>query len=301
MIYALTYLKWPIRNTLIYNKLMKSAGKSKNLCLRIISELIHNIKDNFECFYVLNECISTIDMHAALAEYANNESFCEPLFRDIIHLKDCYHPMLRQIRMNSLLSKREIMNYRDRLVNNSFSVMNGESLILVNGANMSGKSTFLKQIGSIQIMAQFGSFIPASNAYLPVRNQIFSLPGDNGDTSFKESSFEQSMNEMSYIIHNMGKKSLVLIDELGRNTNHYEGLSVSFAICEYLLIKLHQKEQESLILFANHYSELNYLKYLYPNVKVVNLHSELDDQRRIKHSYEINTDENQIQNYGNQI
>ena len=159
----------------------------------------------------------------------------------------------------------------------------------------------LKQIGLTQIMAQCGSFIPASNATLNLKRQILSRAGEGYD-KLDESSFEHEMLEMKYILENLGTDSLILIDELCRSTNFNEGLALSLAVCEFILARVNEnfyKHGRSIfVYYASHYKEISCLEYLYPKITGFYLESFFDKKCRFKHSFKLNKGYCEEENYG---
>jgi DNA mismatch repair protein MSH4 len=135
-----------------------------------------------------------------------------------------------------------------------------ENFMIITGPNMSGKSTLLKQVAVLQVMAQIGSYIPAEFASFRICDKLFSRIGSNDDIQTNCSSFMIEMKEMSYIIRNITPNSLVIIDELGRGTSVEEGVGLCFAISEHLI------QSQAFTLFATHFLELTKLENYYYNV-----------------------------------
>eukprot|EP00731_Ephydatia_muelleri_P017611 Em0010g709a len=143
----------------------------------------------------------------------------------------------------------------------SIQFASGESnFVIVTGPNMSGKSTYLKQIPLLQIMAQIGSFVPAEYASIRVAGEIFSRIGSDDDIETNASSFVLEMRETNFIVQNIRDCSLVVIDELGRGTSREEGVGICYAVCEQLL------QTKTFTFFATHFLELTGMDNLYPNV-----------------------------------
>ena len=183
--------------------------------------MLEEIKGDFECFFHLDECISTLDILTSLADYASSlEVASRPKFTNYLKLENSIHPFIETINENAI----KIDDDDDNLGSVSELVFQS-SLVLITGANMSGKSSLLKKIGNLQVMAQLGSYLPASSARLILKKKL--LSHSNGfvheNIALKKSSFELEMTEISYIIKNLESDSLILIDELCRSTNYYEG------------------------------------------------------------------------------
>ena len=138
------------------------------------------------------------------------------------------------------------------------------SIHIITGPNMAGKSTFMKQIALIVIMTQIGSFVPAKNAQISICDKIFTRIGASDDLSTGRSTFMVEMKEVAHIMDNFTQNSLIILDEVGRGTSTYDGLSIAYAIIEYLtsISKVRPKT-----LFATHYHELTQIEEVIPNVK----------------------------------
>lgn len=138
----------------------------------------------------------------------------------------------------------------------------GNRLLLITGPNMAGKSTYIRQVALIVIMAQLGSFVPAAAARIGAVDRIYTRVGAADDLSGGQSTFMVEMNEVSNILNNATPRSLVILDEVGRGTSTFDGLSIAWAVAEYL----HAPERRVKTLFATHYHELTDLEELYPGV-----------------------------------
>ena len=169
----------------------------------------------------------------------------------------------------------------NKFIPNDFVFNDTQSLIILTGPNASGKSCFIRQIGLIQILAQIGSFVPASNAIIKVVDRIFTRVGAVDDQSTGQSTFMVEMAETASILNQATKNSLVLLDEIGRGTSTFDGLSIAWSVSEYIASEIICK-----CIFATHYHELNYLKNTLKNVEnfqviVKNLGNQLDFCHRI--------------------
>lgn len=136
--------------------------------------------------------------------------------------------------------------------------------MVITGPNMSGKSTYLRQVGLITLLAQIGSFVPAESAHIGIVDRIFTRVGASDNLAFGESTFMVEMLEAANILNNATPRSLILLDEIGRGTSTFDGLSIAWAVTEYLH---HQKKVAAKTLFATHYHELTELAMLYPRIK----------------------------------
>jgi DNA mismatch repair protein MutS len=135
-------------------------------------------------------------------------------------------------------------------------------LLIITGPNMAGKSTYLRQVALTVIMAQMGSFVPASYARIGIVDRIFTRIGAADDITRGRSTFLVEMNETANILHNATERSLIILDEVGRGTSTFDGISIAWAVCEYILNKIKART-----LFATHYHELTELEKDYPQVK----------------------------------
>ncbi|MBT3216004.1 MAG: DNA mismatch repair protein MutS [Candidatus Marinimicrobia bacterium] len=212
------------------------------LCDHILSEA-KSIQVNA---HVLNR----LDVLSTFAQVAIDHHYCKPemVEENVINLNESRHPVVEQL-----------LPVTDRFVPNDLKMDSKTSQIhLITGPNMAGKSTYLRQIGQIVLMAQIGSFVPAKSAKLGIRDQLFTRVGASDNLAGGESTFLVEMNETANILNNATKQSLVLLDEIGRGTATFDGLSLAWAITEYL----HNTDEcASLTLFATHYHELTDLEH----------------------------------------
>lgn len=198
----------------------------------------------------VQECariVAQIDVLATLAEVANKENYVRPVIDDshIVTIAAGRHAVVeRQLQQG-------------RFVPNDISVGDHEQILLITGPNMAGKSTIIRQLGIIVILAQMGSFVPADQARIGVVDRIFTRVGASDNLVRGESTFMVEMIEAASIINNVTNRSLILMDELGRGTSTFDGLSLAWAIVEYL----HNKDRtKPRMLFATHYHELTKLE-----------------------------------------
>ncbi len=189
--------------------------------------------------------IATLDTIAALAETARLYNYSQPTLTDSVRLtiRDGRHPVLDQ----NLADEKFVPNDTE---------LDGEMLrlALITGPNMAGKSTYIRQVALIVLMAQIGSFVPAASAEIGIVDRIFTRVGANDDLSRGQSTFMVEMNETANIVNNATKRSLVILDEIGRGTSTYDGLSIAWSVAEFLHDKIQART-----LFATHYHELTKL------------------------------------------
>uniref|UniRef100_A0A8C4ZM56 MutS homolog 4 n=1 Tax=Gadus morhua TaxID=8049 RepID=A0A8C4ZM56_GADMO len=224
----------------------------------VICQLLSIVHEHIHCLYKLSEAVSMLDMLVSLANACTMSDYVRPEFTDTLAIKQGRHPILERIAGRQPVS------------NNSY-ISDGANFVIVTGPNMSGKSTYLKQVALCQIMAQIGSFVPAEYASFRIADQIFTRIGVDDDFETNSSTFMVEMKEVSYIIHNVSSRSLIIIDELGRGTSAEEGIGICHSVCEFLL------SLKAFTLFATHFLELCQLEALYPNVE--NQHMEVQHSR----------------------
>ncbi|HEV7621012.1 MAG TPA: DNA mismatch repair protein MutS, partial [Flavisolibacter sp.] len=149
------------------------------------------------------------------------------------------------------------------IANDVFFNSADQQIIILTGPNMSGKSALLRQTGLIVLMAHIGSFVPADAALIPLTDKLFTRVGASDNLSAGESTFMVEMNETASIINNISRRSFILLDEIGRGTSTYDGISIAWSIAEFL----HQSAHQPKTFFATHYHELNELENKFPRVK----------------------------------
>src|SRR6266852_4910538 len=191
------------------------------------------------------EAIAIVDVISSLAETARLFNYCRPMLNESLRLviKDGRHPVLDQ----NLVEEKFVPN--DTTLDGD-----GMRLAIVTGPNMAGKSTYIRQVALIVLMAQIGSFVPAANAEIGLVDRIFTRVGANDDLARGQSTFMVEMNETSNIVNNATEHSLVILDEIGRGTSTFDGLSIAWSVAEFLHDKI-----KSRTLFATHYHELTKL------------------------------------------
>nr|XP_061798748.1 mutS protein homolog 4-like [Nerophis lumbriciformis] len=213
----------------------------------VVSQLLSSIREHIHCLYKLSDAVSMLDMLLSMANACSISDYVRPQFADKLVIRQGRHPILDRMP-------------GQQLVPNNCCISEDRNFVIITGPNMSGKSTYLKQVALCQIMAQIGSFIPAEYASFRVADQIFTRIGVDDDFETNSSTFMLEMKEVSYIIQNASERSLIIIDELGRGTSAEEGIGICHSICEFLL------NLKAFTLFATHYLELCQLESLYPNV-----------------------------------
>ena len=203
--------------------------------------------------------IGELDCLCSFASLAKESNYTRPLLDDTfeIDIKEGRHPVIeKQLPPDSPFIANDV--YLDREM---------QQVIMITGPNMSGKSAILRQTALITLLAQIGSFVPAKEARLGIVDKIFTRVGASDNISMGESTFMVEMNEAASILNNISERSLVLLDEIGRGTSTYDGISIAWAISEYL----HEHPSRAKTLFATHYHELNEMTETFDRIKNYNV------------------------------
>jgi len=202
-----------------------------------------------------SKTIAEIDCAVGLSELAIAENYTKPIINEdfTINIKEGRHPVIEK---SLPLGEKYIPN-------DIFLDRDTQQIMMVTGPNMSGKSAVLRQTAIICLLAQIGSFIPAKHAEIGVLDRIFTRVGASDNISAGESTFMVEMNESANILNNITERSLILLDEIGRGTSTYDGISIAWAIAEYL----HQHPTQPKTLFATHYHELNEMQNSFSRIK----------------------------------
>ena len=202
-----------------------------------------------------SKIIAEIDCAVGLSELAIAESYTKPIINEdfTINIQEGRHPVIEK---SLPLGEKYIPN-------DIFLDRDTQQIMMVTGPNMSGKSAVLRQTAIICLLAQIGSFVPAKHAEIGVLDRIFTRVGASDNISAGESTFMVEMNESANILNNITERSLILLDEIGRGTSTYDGISIAWAIAEYL----HQHPTQPKTLFATHYHELNEMQNSFSRIK----------------------------------
>ena len=222
---------------------------------QIYAELVSRIQASISMIQKNCRIISRLDVLSGFADLAVTNRYCRPEMNDgkRIDIKQGRHPVIETL-----------MPAGEEFVPNDILLDNGsQQIIILTGPNMAGKSALLRQTALIVLMAQIGSYVPADAAKIGYCDKIFTRVGASDNISRGESTFMVEMLETSMILHNISSRSLVLLDEIGRGTSTYDGMSIARAIVEYI----HEYGDGAKTLFATHYHELNDLEEIYPRVK----------------------------------
>lgn len=244
-------------------KILGAEEKIYILESRLYAELVAEIQRNIPAIQSNCRILARLDVLAGFAELAVSNRYCRPEMDDshILDIRQGRHPVIETM-----------MPAGEEFVPNDVCLDNDrQQIIILTGPNMAGKSALLRQTALIALMAQTGSFVPAESARIGYLDKIFTRVGASDNISRGESTFMVEMLETSMILHNLSDRSLVLLDEIGRGTSTYDGMSIARAIVEYI----HEYGNGAKTLFATHYHELNDLEGIYDRVK--NYHIEVKE------------------------
>ncbi len=237
-------------------KILEAEAQSSQLEYSLFSALREQIKQNIARIQSLASTLAELDVLQALATVAENYQFVRPEItqNNDLDIKNGRHPVIEKVLGHQAYVANDIMMAAD------------EQIQLITGPNMSGKSTYMRQLALTVILAQIGSFVPADAAKLPIFDQIFTRIGAADDLISGNSTFMVEMAEANTALQNATKDSLILFDELGRGTATYDGMALAQAIIEYVHENVHAKT-----LFSTHYHELTTLDQALPKLRNVHV------------------------------
>ncbi len=239
------------------SKILTAEERQNEIEKKLFEDLIEKLQ-NYLCeFEETASGISLIDIIASFTELSLTQNYSRPKITNTrgIKILEGRHPVVERI-----LNEGEF-------IPNDVDLNEKESIIILTGPNMAGKSTYLRQIALITIMAQIGSYVPAKSAEIGIIDSIFTRIGASDDLARGVSTFLAEMNETANILNNVTSKSLVLLDEVGRGTSTYDGLSIAWSVIEYL----NSIPEKPMVLFATHYHELTELEEYYKTVTNYNV------------------------------
>lgn len=237
------------------DKILGAKEKSIALETDIYNDIKNALKSQIKRLQKSAEYISIVDALLSLATVANENSYSKPTINTdgIIDIKSGRHPVVEAA-----------SNINSFVPNNAYLNMDDDRFIIITGPNMSGKSTYLRQVALITIMAQIGSFVPAIDANLPITDRVFSRVGASDDLFLGQSTFMVEMTELAHILKNATKDSLIILDEIGRGTSTFDGLSIAWSVIEYICNK---QNIGAKALFATHYHQLSELESKIDGIK----------------------------------
>jgi len=241
------------------SKVLGAEERIKNLEYELFQKIREQLFQKVELMQHFVDVVANLDVLSNLAFIAYQNNYKKPSFNEegIVKIRECRHPVIEKLLEN------------EEFIPNNVDLDDKENKIaLITGPNMAGKSTYLRQIGLIAIMAQMGSFVPAESADLPIFDKIFTRVGASDNLAMGQSTFLVEMIETANILNTATPKSLILLDEIGRGTSTFDGLSLAWSIVEHI----HNNPKISAkTLFATHYHELTELENILPGVKNFNI------------------------------
>jgi len=238
-------------------RILGSEDKLKSLEYHVFNQILLSVKDASDQIIRTASALAITDFLSSLAVVAKRHNFIKPeILEDaVIEITEGRHPVLERV----LAGERFISN-------NTFIDTQDNLLIILTGPNMAGKSTYMRQVALITLMAQMGSFVPAASARIGITDRIFTRIGASDFLVKGQSTFMVEMIEAANIIHNATGRSLIILDEVGRGTSTFDGISIAWAIAEHILSRIQART-----LFATHYNELTELAIIHEGVKNFNI------------------------------
>lgn len=240
-------------------KIMGAEEKISVLEIKIFETLVLSLHDYIQPIQLNASLIARIDCLLSFAVISIGNNYRRPEINDslVLEIKEGRHPVIEK---NLLVGEEYVSN-------DIFLDHEEQQIIIITGPNMAGKSALLRQTALIVLMAQMGCFVPAASAKIGMIDKIFTRVGASDNISSGESTFMVEMNETASIINNISDRSLILLDEIGRGTSTYDGISIAWSIAEHL----HNSSHHPKTLFATHYHELNELEGKFPRIKNFNV------------------------------
>lgn len=240
-------------------KILGAEEKIQALEQEIFSKLLQYIIDFVQKVQENAQIIAKIDCLLAFSVLAIDNNYVRPIMDEStdLEIKNGRHPVIeKQLPIDQTYIANDVVLNR-----------NQQQIIMITGPNMSGKSAILRQTALIVLLAQMGSYVPAQNAKIGIVDKIFTRVGASDNISMGESTFMVEMNETASILNNVSERSLILLDEIGRGTSTYDGISIAWAISEFL----HEHPSKAKTLFATHYHELNEMTATFKRIKNFNV------------------------------
>jgi DNA mismatch repair protein MutS len=240
-------------------KILGAEEKIQKIEQEIFSKLLHYIIQFVQVVQENAQIIAKIDCLLSFSVLAVDNNYVRPLMDEStdLEIKNGRHPVIeKQLPIDQTYIANDVVLNR-----------NQQQIIMITGPNMSGKSAILRQTALIVLLAQMGSYVPAQNAKIGIIDKIFTRVGASDNISMGESTFMVEMNETASILNNVSDRSLILLDEIGRGTSTYDGISIAWAISEFL----HEHPSKAKTLFATHYHELNEMTTTFERIKNFNV------------------------------
>lgn len=232
-------------------KILTASSRRVSLEYQLFQEIRQKVSEASDRLFNTARAVALADVITSLAELAESENYVRPVVDDseVIEIKGGRHPVVEKMLQGSTAS----------FVPNDSMLDDERRLMVLTGPNMAGKSTYMRQVALIVLLAQMGSFVPAESARIGLVDHVFTRIGASDDIAMGQSTFMVEMKEVSYILKNATRKSLLLLDEVGRGTSTYDGLSIAWAVIEYII---DPNILYARTIFATHYHELNQLQRL---------------------------------------
>jgi DNA mismatch repair protein MutS len=241
------------------SKILGAEEKIITLETKLFSDLVLAILEYIPPIQLNSSLIAKLDCLESFASISGENSYVRPVLNEsrVLNIKDGRHPVI----------EKQLPAGESYIPNDLLLDTEDQQIIILTGPNMSGKSALLRQTALIVLMAQTGCFVPAKTAEIGMVDKIFTRVGASDNISLGESTFMVEMNETASILNNLSDRSLILLDEIGRGTSTYDGISIAWAMVEYL----HESRLRAKTLFATHYHELNEMENSFPRVKNYNV------------------------------
>jgi DNA mismatch repair protein MutS len=241
------------------SKILGAEEKILQLEQEVFKDLVVWMGDYIEAVQENASLVARLDCLCGFSQLALEENYCRPKITDgfEINISEGRHPVI----------EKQLPPGESYISNDVFLDREEQQIVMITGPNMSGKSAILRQTALIVLLAQMGCFVPAKSAEIGLVDKIFTRVGASDNISMGESTFMVEMNETASILNNLSERSLVLLDEIGRGTSTYDGISIAWAISEYL----HEHPSKAKTLFATHYHELNEMAETFPRIKNYNV------------------------------
>ena len=240
-------------------KILSANDKIYTLEQNIFNDIVASLLDYVQVIQRNAHLVARLDVLLSFASIAQKNNYTKPVLDDsfTLNIKDGRHPVI----------EKHLPIGESYITNDVYLDNDTQQIIMITGPNMSGKSALLRQTALIVLMAQIGSFVPSKSASIGVVDKIFTRVGASDNISLGESTFMVEMNETASILNNVSDRSLILLDEIGRGTSTYDGISIAWAIAEYL----HESKTRAKTLFATHYHELNEMTDRFDRIKNFNV------------------------------
>ena len=269
---TLDLLKWN-------QKIMDSHHEVLQMSDQSIQNLIENLREEIAPLFKISDAIALLDVTASFAQSVTTRDYCRPELTRTLAIKSGRHPIREKI-------------YTEKYVPNDAYATRQSRFQIITGCNMSGKSTYIRSIALVAIMAQIGCFVPASYASFPIFHQLFARISMDDSIEANVSTFAAEMRETAFILHNIDDRSMVIMDELGRGTSTRDGLCIAIAVAEALV------ESGAFVWFATHFRDL--AKILAERSGVVNFHLSVDmsEAKQMKMLYKVAGGAVQEEHYG---